>query len=429
MHARFATTTTRTHPHGAVLCDLLATAATAADPRRQLARVLRCDAQAVYVGDERLTPRSVVLLAVGKAAQTMADSAVTILGTHLSHGLVIYKDPEGVPLHPQLTYHAAGHPIPDERSIHAGAAARQLLADAQTDQLVLVLVSGGGSALMCDPYPGITLAMMQQLTRALLASGADIHAINTIRRRIDRVKGGGLAHAAGTTPVRTLILSDVIGNPLATIASGPTVPNPDGAEAAYQIVTQAGIDVDAAIMRVLTAPLASSSPMPLMAPLIIGDIRGAIAAVAARAYDHGYTPLVLSDSLDGEASQVGRTLAHIATYHARHTSHGCLIAGGETTVTVRGNGRGGRNQELALSAATIISGVPQLICAAYATDGSDGPTDAAGAVIDGHTLRRAHHPLARLANNDSYHVFAELGDLLLTGATGTNVNDLFVAVW
>lgn len=428
MHQRFQTYTTRRHPHGQQLCALLAAATQAADPGYQIARTLHSDATHVVIGDETFTPRGVVLLAVGKAAQTMAAAAATRLGTHLSHGLVIYKDDEGVTRHPRLHYHAAGHPIPDERSLQAGMLARQLVAQTSADQLIVVLLSGGGSALMCDPYPGITVPMMQQLTRDLLACGADIGAINTIRRRIDRVKGGGLLQAAGTTPMRTLILSDVIGNPLAAIASGPTIPNPDAAQAAWQVIRNAGIQVDAAIAAIVDAPL-PIPPAHSVDPLVIGDIRGAITTVATAAHAAGYAPIVLSDRIDGEARVVGRTLAHITAYQAQQTARGCVIAGGETTVTLRGTGRGGRNQELALSAAIALAGQPQLIAAAYATDGSDGPTDAAGAVISGDTLARAHQPLARLANNDSYTLFAELDDLLTPGATGTNVNDLFVALW
>lgn len=428
MYQRFQTHTTRSNGHGQLLCELLATATQAADPGQQIAHTLHSDATQVVIGTEVLTPSSVVLLAVGKAAQTMATAAAERLGTHLSHGLVIYKDDEGVARHPRLHYHAAGHPVPDQRSLQAGIRARQLVAQTSPHQLIVVLLSGGGSALMCDPYPGITLPMMQQLTRDLLACGADINAINTIRRRIDRVKGGGLLQAAGTTPMRTLILSDVIGNPLAAIASGPTIPNPDESHAAWQVVRNTGIQVDASIATILDTPLATPPDFGV-SPLIIGDIRGAIAAVATAARHAGYAPMILSDCLDGEARDVGRTLAHIVTYQAQHTPRGCVIAGGETTVTLRGKGRGGRNQELALSAAMGIAGYPNLLAAAYATDGSDGPTDAAGAVISGDTLARAHQPLVRLANNDSYTLFAELDDLLKPGATGTNVNDLFVALW
>jgi hydroxypyruvate reductase len=230
----------------------------------------------------------------------------------------------------------------------------------------------------------------------------------------------------------TLILSDVIGNPLAAIASGPTVANPDSAHAAWQVVQQAGLtNLSPAITTALTAPLPSDQTT-YATPLIIGDIRQAITAAAQIAQQAGYTPLILSDTLNGEAREVGRTLGHIAAYHARHGQRICLLAGGETTVTIRGSGLGGRNQELALGAALSIHGIPNILCAAYASDGGDGPSDAAGAVIDGNTITRAkaagQDAHAVLARNDSYRFFAAIADLLKPGATGTNVNDLFVAL-
>ena len=429
---RFATATSQNHPHGVTLEALLAAATQAADPQQQIARTINVDATGITIGATRYTPSSVVLLAVGKAALTMADAAMQRLGARVSHGLVIYKDDDGTPRHPQLVYHAAGHPVPDARSLAAGQRARQLVQQTSANQLIVVLLSGGGSALMVDPLPGIDLVQMQQLTRDLLASGADINAINTIRRRIDLVKGGGLARAAGATPLVTLILSDVIGNPLAAIASGPTVANPDRALDAWQVVQQAGLTN---LAPTITTALTASLPPDYTSyatPLIIGDIRQAIAAAAQVAQQAGYTPIILSDTLNGEASEVGRTLGHIAAYHVRHGQRVCLLAGGETTVTIRGNGLGGRNQELALGAALSIQNIPNLICAAYASDGGDGPSDAAGAVVDGNTIARAkaagqdaHDALTR---NDSYYFFDAIADLLKPGATGTNVNDLFVAL-
>lgn len=432
MHERFHTYSTRMHVHGQALCELLAAATQAADPSTQIARTLHSDATHVVVGDEVFTPRGVVLLAVGKAAQTMAAAAAHQLGHHLSHGLVIAKADEGVVLHPRLTYQLAGHPVPDERSVQAGRQARQLVAQTRADQLILVLLSGGGSALMCDPHPGITLPMMQQLTRELLACGADITAINTIRRRIDRVKGGGLLQAAGTTPLRTLILSDVIGNPLAAIASGPTVPNPDAAQAAMQIVAQ--YHMVAQLPDALVTALQSPMPPPVAASptYLIGDITQSIAAVTTHAQALGYTTVVVDSALTGDARDVGQRLGQlVATYHTIPTPH-CIIAGGETTVTLTGNGTGGRNQELALAAAQAIAGHTNIILAAYATDGSDGPTDAAGAVATGTTMDRADARGLNLADtlhqNNTYAWWQALGDLLMPGATGTNVNDVFVAL-
>ncbi|MCE2849887.1 MAG: DUF4147 domain-containing protein [Chloroflexaceae bacterium] len=406
MYQRFQTHTTRSNGHGQLLCELLATATQAADPGQQIAHILHTDTTQVVIGTEIFTPRSVVLLAVGKAAQTMAAAAAARLGTHLSHGLVIYKD--------------------------EGRLARQLVAQSSPDQLVVVLLSGGGSALMCDPYPGITLPMMQQLTRDLLACGADISAINTIRRRIDRVKGGGLLQAAQGTPMCTLILSDVIGNPLAAIASGPTVPNPDEAHAAWQVIEQYHMAdrLHPVLFDVLHAPM--TNPAVASPTYLIGDITQSIHAVTMQARTLGYTTVVVDSALTGDARHVGQWLGHIvASYHAVDTPH-CIIAGGETTMTVTGSGTGGRNQELALAAAQAIAGHTNIILAAYATDGNDGPTDAAGAVASGDTMARAAaiglNLAETLSQNNTYAWWNALGDLLMPGATGTNVNDMFVAL-
>jgi hydroxypyruvate reductase len=407
-------------------------AATLAALPTRIHTFVRSDATHVWIGDEQHTPARVILLAVGKAAPAMAAAAGAQLGHHLSHGLVIYKDDDGSPRHPQLTYVAAGHPVPDVRSVHAGRQARLLVEHTTADDLILVLISGGGSALMVDLPDDVPLDDMQHLTRVLLGCGADIGEINTIRRRIDRIKGGGLAYAAGTTPIRTLVLSDVLGNPLATIASGPTVRNPDTPDAAWQVITRYGIaaQLTPALINTLTAPMAT--PAHASPVYIIGDLMQSIQAAITTAHAYGYTTSVVDTALTGDARMVGQQLGQIvASYHAVNAPH-CIIAGGETTVTLTGHGKGGRNQELALAAAQAIAGHNHIILAAYATDGGDGPTDAAGAIATGTTMHRAHQlglDLARtLHHNDTYTWWGALGDLLIPGPTGTNVNDLFVAL-
>jgi len=266
----------------------------------------------------------------------------------------------------------------------------------------------------------------------LLRCGADIGEINTIRRRIDRIKGGGLAHAAGATPIRTLVLSDVLGNPLATIASGPTVPNPDAPEAAAQVITRYGIadQLTPALTKALKAPM--TTPAHASPVHIIGDITQSIQAATTIAQARGYTTSVVDTALTGDARMVGQQLGQlVASYHDVNTPH-CIIAGGETTVTLTGHGKGGRNQELALAAAQAIAGHTNIILAAYATDGGDGPTNAAGAVATGTTMHRASlvglNLTTILDHNDTYTWWEALGDLLIPGPTGTNVNDLFVAL-
>ncbi|MFZ9857311.1 MAG: glycerate kinase type-2 family protein [Roseiflexaceae bacterium] len=427
----FATYSTRRHQAGSDMQAILHAATIAALPTR-IHTFVRSNATHVWIGDAQHTPARVILLAVGKAAPAMADVAATQLGHHLSHGLVIYKDDDGSPRHPQLTYIAAGHPVPDARSVHAGRQARLLVENTTAKDLILVLISGGGSALMVDLPDDVPLDDMQHLTRILLGCGADISEINTIRRRIDRIKGGGLAHAAGTTPMHTLVLSDVLGNTLATIASGPTIPNPDTPDAAWQVVDHYGISdqLTPALITALTVPMAT--PAHASPVHIIGDITQSIQAAITTAQVMGYTTSVIDTALTGDARTVGQQLGTIiATYHAVDTPH-CIIAGGETTVTLTGNGKGGRNQEIALAAAQFISGYDNIILAAYATDGGDGPTDAAGAVATGTTMYRAQQLGLNLATtldrNNTYAWWSALGDLLMPGPTGTNVNDLFVAL-
>ncbi|MEY3989213.1 MAG: hypothetical protein RI985_294 [Chloroflexota bacterium] len=430
--SHFATYSTRRHQAGRDLQAILQAATQAALPSPRIQAFVRSDETHVWVGDEMFTPTRVILLAVGKAAPAMAAAAHAQLGRHLSHGLVIYKDDDGSLRSPQLSYIQAGHPVPDQRSVDAGYQARLLVEHTTPSDLILVLISGGGSALMVDLPDAVTLDDLQHLTRTLLRCGADIHDINTIRRRIDRIKGGGLAYATGTTPLRTLVLSDVLGNPPATIASGPTVPNPDAPDAAWEVIERYQItnQLTPALTHALTSPMrhvADASPLH-----IIGDITQSINAAAAYARTIGYTTVIGDTALTSDARAAGHALGQlVATYHAVDTHH-CIIAGGETTVTLTGHGKGGRNQELALAAAQAIAGHTNIILAAYATDGGDGPTDAAGAVATGKTMARAEHVGLNLAetirHNNTYAWWGALGDLLIPGATGTNVNDLFVAL-
>ena len=430
--AHFATYSTRRHQAGHDLQVILHAATCAALPTPRIHAFVRSDTTHVWIGEEMFTPTRVILIAVGKAAPAMAAAASTQLGHHLSHGLVIYKDDDGSPRIPQLSYIQAGHPIPDRRSIEAGRQARALVQNTTVNDLILVLISGGGSALMVDLPDTVPLSEMQQLTHTLLRGGADINDINTVRRRIDRIKGGGLAQAAGITPLRTLVISDVLGNPPETIASGPTVPNPDTPNAAWAVIERYHIadQLSPALIATLTAPMEQISNLSPLS--IIGDITQSINAATTTAQVLGYTTIVGNTALTGDARTVGLALGEmVSSYHSVDTPH-CIIAGGETTITLTGHGKGGRNQELALAAAQAIAGHSNIIVAAYATDGGDGPTNAAGAVATGSTMVRAHQVGLNLANtlnhNDSYAWWGALGDLLMPGATGTNVNDLFVAL-
>ncbi len=386
----------------------------------------------------------VFLLAVGKAAYPMALAALPAVADRLAGGLVVTKDGHGGPLPPGLALYEAGHPVPDARSVAAAQAVQRLLHGAGPDDLVLVLLSGGGSALLTWPVPGVTLADMQAVTQALLASGATIHEINAVRKHLDRVKGGGLARWAAPATVLTLVLSDVLGDDLSVIASGPTAPDPSTYADAWAVLERYGLtaDLPPGVRAHLQAGLAGRAPEtakpgdPIFRRagwVVVGSVRHAAEAAQAAAASQGWHAAVLSTVLQGEAREVGRALAAVLHEMARFERPwprpACVVLGGETTVTLGPNpGRGGRNQELALAAVPLLAGLPRAALVAFATDGTDGPTDAAGAAVTGETAARARardlSPTAYLARHDAYAFFQRVGGLLRTGPTRTNVNDL-----
>jgi len=326
----------------------------------------------------------------------------------------------------------AGHPLPDERGLAATEELLALASSAGPEDLVLALISGGGSALLTKPAPGVSLADLQKLTDLLLASGAEIGEINQLRQRLDVVKGGGLARVVSPANLAALILSDVVGDPLELIASGPTVITASPKQAALATVRKYALEdhLPGSIRSALRRP-----PLPPFAPnqpnnILVGNNETAGRAAMAEAQRLGYQAELLTTRLKGEASEVGRAygqrLRQFASQMAPRPA--VWVAGGETTVTLSGGGLGGRNQELALAAVAALDGLPAAALVALATDGGDGPTDAAGAVITGETLARAQalglDPDIFLHNNDSYHFFRQLGDGLTPGPTRTNVNDL-----
>jgi hydroxypyruvate reductase len=342
--------------------------------------------------------------------------------------------------------------VPDENSVRAGQRISSLLADAREGDLVVCLISGGGSALATLPVEGVTLADLQALTDALLRSGATINELNAVRKHLDRVKGGGIARRADakSASVLALILSDVVGDPLDVIASGPTAPDSTTFADAWRVLEQRGLieTVPPAIRDHLRAgmrgdanaaetPKAGDVLFERVQNVIVGSNRQAAQAAVMRAEQLGFNTMLLSTFVEGEARQVARVAAALAKEVARFDQPvkkpACLVWGGETTVAVRGHGLGGRNQELALAAAIALDGWDGVLVEALGTDGTDGPTDAAGAIVTGRTLSRARalglDATVMLADNDAYHFFASLGDLVITGPTGTNVNDLlFVLV-
>jgi glycerate 2-kinase len=451
--------TTRTlelHPQGTMVVSLLAGAIEAVDPAAAVRRCVCRDGDLLQVNGQQYDLRRferVVALAIGKAGEPMLRAAAEVLGERLISGLGIVKEghSDGSPasleagVSERVTLLESGHPVPDARSRAAGEQALALMSGLSERDLALVLISGGGSALVTRPVSDVTLEDLQQLTRVLLACGATINEINTLRKHLDLVKGGGLARAAGRATLVALVLSDVIGDPLDVIASGPTVPDSSTFADAWAILEQYGVveQVPQAIRSYLRRGVAGEIPdtpkpgdpyLEQIQHVLVGSNRIAADAVLAAAASEGLRPLLLTTSLQGEAREVARALAAVAR-EAAASGHPvgrpcCIVAGGETTVTLRGSGRGGRNQELALAAAIALDGIQEMVFVALATDGGDGPTDAAGAVISGQTLARARElgldPLAFLAQNDSYAFFDRLGDLLRPGPTRTNVNDLAI---
>jgi hydroxypyruvate reductase len=341
----------------------------------------------------------VFLLGIGKAAEAMTQAASEFFD-EFSEGLVITKHTRGLCSgQSAIIVMEGGHPIPDERSLRAGKAALDFVAQLNEDDLLICLISGGGSALVTAPKEGNSLEDIQAQTAKLLANGAAIHELNRMRCQMDHIKGGGLARATKAKAIG-LILSDVIGNSLETIASGLTVDPSSG-------------------NRVQN--------------FIVGDIRTAAQAAQQRAVSEGFDSRILDLQVQGEAREAGLRMAK-RLKEERRKKHKpfCLIAGGETTVTLQGNGKGGRNQELALAAVDELSGTDKILLISLATDGDDGPTEAAGAVANGATRQRAESlgisAADHLARNNAYNFFRPLNDLIQCGYTGTNVNDLIFLV-
>ena len=367
-----------------------------------------------------------VLVAVGKAAWQMASAALAVLKGRVDGGIVITKYGHARGALPGLCVREAGHPVPDENSFAATQAAIDLVTPLTGDDLVLFLISGGGSALFEKPL--IDGGELAALTKQLLASGADIVEINTIRKRLSAVKGGRFAALCAPARVFSVVLSDIIGDPLDMIASGPAYPDGSTTEQALYIVEKYGLALSAEAMALLRAETPKS--LPHVETHVTGSVRQLCAAAETSCRELGYRPTVLTASLCCEAREAGRFFAAIAAYYQQSRESVAFIAGGETVVHVRGKGLGGRNQELALSAAQGIAGMADTALFSFGSDGTDGPTDAAGGYVDGRTCAALEAQGRRIADalddNDAYHALRAVDGLLMTGATGTNVNDLTV---
>jgi glycerate 2-kinase len=431
-----------------LLGHLLSSALQAVDPYEAVYRSVARRGPTLHIGNQDYDLRRyrrIFAVGAGKASARMALALEQRLGARLTGGLIVVKYGHTAPT-TIVGLHQAGHPVPDPSGQQAARRMLTLVEQLTADDLVFVLLSGGASSLLPAPAPGVTLADKQQTTALLLRSGATIHEINAVRKHLSAMKGGRLAAA---TPARiiSLILSDVLGDDLGTIGSGPTAPDRSTyAEAAqilrrYRIWTKVPSNVRA---RLLTGGQGGypESPKPgarlfrRVQNRIIGNNQAAVATLAAEATRSGLQPLVLTTFLQGEAREAAKwfgALAREIVATARPARRpACTIAGGELTVTVRGTGRGGRAQEFALAAAREIAGLRHVWIAGFGTDGTDGPTDAAGAVVDGQTLARAARlhvdPVDALDRNDAYHFFKTVGGHIRTGPTGTNVNDLYVLI-
>jgi hydroxypyruvate reductase len=417
----------------------------ASDPGRAILHHVRISGRFLIAGGRRYNLESfqrVFVIGAGKAGAAMGRTVERLLGSRIEAGLINVKYRHLAKLR-RIELNECGHPIPDEAGMQGAERIARIAEGAAAEDLIICLISGGASALLPAPAPPVTLEEKRATTQLLLASGATIHEINSVRKHISWLKGGQLARLAYPATVLTLLLSDVIGDDLDVIGSGPTAPDASTFASALAVLDKYGLadrvpaSVTERLRRGARGDLAET-PKPAdplfrgVRNLIVGSGALAIQAAAAKARELGLRPLVLSTSIEGETREVARVHAAIAREVIARGRPArpplCLISGGETTVTLRGGGMGGRNQEFVLAAAMELAGAPSVVILSGGTDGTDGPTDAAGAIADGRTVSRARAAgmeAARfLADNDSYHFFKPLGDLLITGPTNTNVMDV-----
>jgi len=412
----------------------------AVDPYKAVSR--HCDYLPSRYEKEKLNKLYVV--SFGKAAPSMAQALADGFGNALTKGIVITKYNHTGSQHfaDTLAIYEAGHPIPDENGVMATGEILNLLKQTDESTLVIFLISGGGSALLCCPDEGISLAEKQTVTDLLLKAGADIQELNTVRKHISAVKGGRLAEIAYPAKMVSLILSDVIGDPLDVIASGPTSPDTSTFTDAINVIQKYGLAtrMPGNVINILAKgaqghiPETPKNGAPVfsgMDNIIIASNAIAVEAAKKAAEGFGYKTTILSTELSGEASRVAKDLAKNALDRKKTLPEGekvCLIAGGETTVTVKGAGKGGRNTEMALAFGLEIQGQCGITFLSAGTDGTDGPTDAAGAIVTGQmffdAVKQELDPQDYLTRNDSYTFFKAINGLVITGPTGTNVMDI-----
>lgn len=428
--------------------DIFDAGVRAADPLKVIQQLVHVDGDRLTAGDcnyDLAKFRKISVIGAGKAAARMALALEELMGTRIADGLVVVKAGHGLPLK-KIRVIEAAHPVPDEAGLWGARQVMELLAGACEQDLIIFLISGGASALLPAPAGRITLVDKQRTTRALLASGATIGEVNAVRKHISKLKGGRLAQLVAPATLVSLILSDVVGDALEDIASGPTVADPSTYADCLGIIRRYSLQekIPAAVLDHLArganaeleeTPKPDSAAFGKARNIIVGSNRTALAAAQRQAEALGYHTMILSDAVEGESRSVAAE--HAALVRAIQETDtppinrpACLLAGGETTVTVRGNGLGGRNQEYALAAAMEIDGADGVVALSAGTDGTDGPTDAAGAIVDGATIARGKAKgltaVEFLRRNDSYHFLQATDDLMRTGPTLTNVMDLQV---
>jgi hydroxypyruvate reductase len=419
----------------------------AVDPESAIKRHVTLSGRSLKIGSRNYALDrfdKVFVVGAGKATAPMARALEQILGDRIADGVIVVKDGHAVPLD-RVRIHEAGHPVPDDRGVKGTAEILSLVESASENDFVICLISGGGSALLVAPAQGLTLEDKQSTTRHLLACGATIHEINTVRKHLSRVKGGWLAKLASPSTLATLVLSDVVGDDLDVIASGPTVADPSTFKDArkvfdrYDIWDRTPKAVKERIEKgrqggLPDTPKVNDPVFEQAACTLVGTNLQALLAGRDKAHQLGYQPIVLTSRVEGEAREVARFFSgmglEIQVSSNPSAAPACVLAGGETTVTLRGSGKGGRNQEFALAAALALEGTANIVVLSGGTDGTDGPTDAAGAISDGQTLQRARakgmDAQMFLRDNDAYHFFKPLDNLLITGPTRTNVMDLYL---
>jgi glycerate 2-kinase len=421
------------------LREILSAGLVAADPREAVLRSVRVEDGSVLVGDRRFEAERVFVLAAGKAAGAMARAAEDLFDERIAGGLIVTKDGHEASSE-RLEVLFASHPEPDERSVEAARRVEELARSLGEGDLLLALISGGASALLADPAPPIELADLKKLTGALLRSGADIGEINAVRKHVSVLKGGGLVSLAAPARTLALLLSDVVGDDPSAIASGLTAPDPTTLDDARRVLERYDIEPPGSLAEYLEnaedTPKPGDAVFEGVVNVICGSGRHAAEAAAEKARELGYEPLLLSTTITGDARGIASVYAAVIREILESGNPApppcAVVSGGEATVTVRGDGTGGPNQEFALTLVVELDGVGGWAALAADTDGNDGPTDAAGGLVAGATADSIRgsgvDPEEALANNDAYAALEAGGALLTTGPTGTNVNDLRVAL-